>query len=209
MKMASSTVFGIVLAVAMFSTGVMVERMTNVYITNLPLDSEGNLKIKTADKPLQTYKDSVSICVLDFTQGYPHYTQSSPYGGSDWHAQGVRLSYIELEFPFSFSPKQELLRVTGLMLTMAFARQHDRDFNFTITLNGISTKSRIIRGLYPYVGISTTKIADSTIHQAITSGTNFLILTNPMEWVWELNTWQSTELTIYQITVYIEYEYQA
>jgi len=45
MKMASSSFLGIVLTVAMFSAGAVVDRVTNVYVTNFPLDPQGNIRV--------------------------------------------------------------------------------------------------------------------------------------------------------------------
>lgn len=147
---------------------------------------------------MQTYKDALSVDILEY--GFPDY-------GDEASAYGVRFTYVQLEFDFAFPPKHEFQRVTGFSLTLVFARHHDRDFNFTITVNGVSRPSIIMRGIYPAVGISTTKLVDEAVRQAIVQGMNRLTLTHPMEWVWELNTWQSTQLRIYQIQICIEYEY--
>lgn len=50
MRMVSSTLFSVVLAAAMFSVGAVTERVTNVYITNFPLDNQGNIKVSQMSK---------------------------------------------------------------------------------------------------------------------------------------------------------------
>ena len=63
MKIASSTtLFGIVLAVSMFGAGIVADRLTNVYITNFPLDEQGNLKTaaSTRSKTMLVFNQSVT-----------------------------------------------------------------------------------------------------------------------------------------------------
>ncbi len=85
-----------------------------VEITNLPLDEQGNLKVSMQEKPLQTYKDSITINLYESAEGF--------------HAG---------DLPFSFNPKREFLHVTGLrVVIVAWSNIPEEPYNiYDITIN--------------------------------------------------------------------------
>jgi len=181
----SSTLLGIVLAVSIFGAGVITDRLTNVYITNFPLDEQGNLRIKVAEKPLQKYKDSAMI---DFA--YEQYkfisTELNPH--------------VNATLPFTFSPRQQNFNVTRMWVSFIM---HGADtwYSLNFTINGRNTIYFKFFAMYSSV---TSFETNPSFYNEIVQGINVLTISELYR-----NFVTPIKEYIADIALFIEYEYQA
>jgi hypothetical protein len=107
MRMASSTMLGIVLAVAVFGAGVVTDRLTNVYITNFPLDDQGNLKIATVQKTKEMLVFNQTVNVPDAsivyltsfnTGGFKYFTITAKASKGTFYGTTVQVWFFENNF---------------------------------------------------------------------------------------------------------------
>jgi hypothetical protein len=187
--MSSTTLLGVVLTLTIFSAGVVTDRLTNVFITNLPLDEQGNLKIKAAEKQLQTCTDSVRIDVLGWA------TREWAYAGEskEW---GVMVSGdYPANLAFTFSPKQGSCNITEIVVLILATGAVD---NFKLNINGRDLSLGNVRLTVDLTTSMRIPVDPNTVQ--INNGINLLGMTatNPPSY-----------LSVYEVTIFIEYEYLA
>jgi len=205
MRMASSTLLGIVLTAAVFSAGVVTDRLTNVYITNLPLDEQGNLRVKLSEKPSEIYVDSVELRLLDWTARA--YSSSSGSGSID---NGIFVTQgVSAVLPFAFSPKHRFLNATALHISIV-ASAYDGTWRLNLTLNGENAMwtDSVLFVTNTYPQMMTAHSQDLSFLSAIAPGLNTLRISEPMRQD-SYGNWVYSAMLVYAVTVVIEYEYLA
>jgi len=179
----------------------------NVNVTNFPLDEEGNLKVSIAEEPLKTYKDVAEITVFK-TDAQSDLTTDSPRCSG-----GAQLENAHSMFTFCFLPKRMPFNVTEVWMSLViFAGPQTYPTlyttQFTITLN---SQSQAFNTEYTvssqYLKVFSLNISNPSLTNSIQEGINFLQVTaisacppSPVIWYNDLAT---------EITIFIEYEYQA
>jgi hypothetical protein len=188
MKMSATALFSVVLLVA--SVSALAVQTTNVKVTNFPLDEQGNLKIKVAEKTLQAHNETLKINVL--TPRSPECQQvNGPYdirGGVD-----VRGAPI----PFEFNPKGAKFNVTDvwIFIVIGGSAPDSSGTLSSILLNEGQITVGVSYGPTPKaISIS---IQDLAIHKLLVSGINTVTL-----------DYDGYGL-VYEIDVLISYEYLA
>jgi len=169
------------------STGLWIPYILNVKVVNLPVDEQGNLKVKIVDeKPLQTYKDAMEIDVLGWvTRQWADYGYQKEWGiyvRKDWDA----------DLAFVFSPKQSLFNITNMVVVIYATDGID---DFTLSINGRETYVGNVE--FP-VDLPSTKLIqlDPNLIQ-INEGINLLRMSGS----------GTGYLSIYEVSLLIEYEY--
>jgi len=192
----SSTLLGIVLAVSIFGAGVVTDRLTNVNITNFPLDEQGNLKITMAEKPLQKYKNAVEIKALDHS--------SHQYGGNEY---GVFFYPVNLTLPFAFTPNEKSLNITDVWVAVGIIIWDYTDWKLDVMINnGTSVTSSVQWCYLTSINRFTIHIEDPSIYNSIVNGINTLTVASRR---WVDGRWDLGWCTAYEASIFIEYEYQA
>jgi len=159
----------------------------NVTIINLPLDEQGNLRIKMAEEPLQTYKDVVKIDVLGWVAREWAYSGES----KEWGIY-VRDNY-PAELAFAFSPKPNLSSITNIVVVIYATGS---SYNFNLNINGNNIPLGTV--LFPIDIPSAKRIQLDPNTVQINTGINLLRMSGTVDY-----------LSVYEVTVFVEYEYQA
>lgn len=165
----------------------------NVNVTNFPLDDEGNLKVSIQEEPPGFFIDSVVITLLNF----PSNTNFSVLIPQTRNAT----------LPFVFAPKGTLIGVTNAWITVV-ARKFENIvdiMHFNITVNNLTlTTYNWYPSDCPHIVAMPLEEAMSTIHDGI----NTVLISNA---VWSMlpGEWLPCGLLLYQVDIFIEYEYQA
>jgi len=162
---------------------------TPVEVTNLPVDEEGNLKVRIVDdRPLQTFNASVKIDVLGWvTRQWTSGTAQMEFGvaiSSDYTA----------DLAFVFQPRKSDFNITEIYVVF-FATGNVNDFSLTINGAGIFeshmplTVDLVTARRYPL---------DPNV-VLIEEGINLL----------SMSCTSGSYLSVQEVEVFIEYEYQA
>jgi len=144
----------------------------------------------------RTYKDHMEIVVLEWT--------SREFGvNSDQRDYGVALiTDSPITLPFFFSPKEAFMNITNLWITFTAQNMYPAHLTIpvNITINDVATIST--DEFYPSMNIGlkvvSLHITNLNVYETITSGLNNLVLTS-----------SENLLTVFRVSVFIEYEYQA
>jgi hypothetical protein len=175
----------------------------NVTVTNWPIDEDGNLKVKTVDTSLKVYKDSVQIIVFDWTNGI--YVKSYP--------SNEKVN-DPLVLPFTFSPKPSFQNVTDLWISFTVRDHVGTDYEgykAYYQLDCIFNNQTIYhiseRHLVRYEHVLSVHIEDENVYASIIPSLNNLTLTNPQVKCHGAFVYYS--MMIFQVKIYIEYEYLA
>ena len=165
----------------------------NVNVTNFPLDEEGNLKVSVQEEPPGFFNDSVVITLLNF----PSNTNFSVLIPQTRNAT----------LPFVFAPKGNLMGVTDAWITVV-ARKFENIvdiMHFDITVNGLTLQTY---NWYPSDCPHTIARPLEEAMLTIQNGINTVLISNA---VWSMlpSEWLPCGLLLYQVNIFIEYEYQA
>lgn len=143
-----------------------------------------------------TFKDCMEISLLNF----PSATSFSVY---------LRQFGENVTMPFAFNPQENLLNVTdawvSIIVRIGSASGYDVRFDFTV--NGVTAKTYAW-----YAGNSPSLVSmplTRPLCETITEGINTMSISGGEKWIWETSSWDPVELLLYQVTIFIEYEYQA
>ncbi len=163
--------------------GIVSVLLGSLLYTNLALAGD----ITPSGKPQPAiYKDSVELTLF-----------TSPEILGVW---GLLATDYPMDFPFRFSPKQTFLHATNLFVLVIATHYIGNPtwISFDLTLNDESTLSTGSLHYPPYAKLKTVSTNMLSAVGTITEGINMLTLSN-----------STTDLAIFEVTIFIEYEYQA
>jgi hypothetical protein len=163
----------------------------NINVTNFPLDGEGNLRVRQATEPLQTYKDCVEISVLDASRV------------KDGTEHGVCVCCCS--YRFCFAPKQTFLNVTKFAVSMVLYNETtgwQRNY-FNMQMNGQTVFAGGYKLYYEQISYYPmffgTETSDPSNCTFVKPGINYLTT--------DFNAPPTSPVFILQITIFIEYNY--
>jgi len=160
----------------------------NVTVTNLPVDENGNFKVKIVDDETpEKCNASAKIAVLDWK------TRFARYRGEDVGI-AVTGSY-PADLAFIFQPYSSDFNVTEIYLVLYATNDAD---NFVLNINGAPgiTESQL-RLPVDYIQARRYQLNPNIVQ--INEGINLLSMSSSgLNW-----------LSVYEIEIFIEYEYQA
>jgi hypothetical protein len=169
----------------------------------------------TQAQRLRIFKDSVEITVLDWTA---RMVPLSSYYDPVHIEKGVLFFQGNpVNFAFVFAPKQSFLNITNLWIVLiALAPDYYTDaIRFSVTIN---SKVTVSTGEVQMYGESwdrahpqqvSIQIKDYGVYQAIIEGINSITFSNPEFKHSVYGDWRNTNLEMFKIMLFIEYEYQA
>jgi len=130
------------------------------------------------------YKNSLSISLLRVAS-------------SGWGSQGV--AFVQpvgvYEIPFAFNPTETLLNVTNLWVSYIYGTYAPNTIN--IYLNDILAATHYYDNAKSIPFYTSSQVTETNIHNALNSGINVLSLE------------VTNTLYLQELTIFIEYEYQA
>jgi len=101
------------------------------------------------------------------------------------------------DFLFVFNPKETFLNITDLWIFMIYSTNDPNPTTMNIALNGVQVSSDIFDNVHGYPTPHRIHLQDSNIYGALNVGINAMTLD------------VLVFMFVYEISVFIEYEYQA